>query len=471
MFFRAFVIIIIQKSVLFNLLLYLELNFYMEMKGNLLIKCFGVLLLSCVVWSCSGPGYVTRNVKRMIEKSDTLNKYQVGFALFDPAQNKFLYSKDLHKYYTPASNTKLYTFYASINMLPENIPALKYIKRNDSLIFWGTGDPSFLQAKLKGTHGYDFLKSAKEQLFYSPTRYTGSFYGAGWQWDDYNDYYQPEINELPIMDNMISVKNSAAGIIVTPQIFKNKFFADSTVKRPYKIIREFDSNVFKFPVNASAPISATYAQQVPYKLSFNTTLEVLEDTLKRKVKLVNLPLPKNAQTLVGMPRDSILKEMMLPSDNFIAEHLILLCSDQLGVELNTAKTIDYILKNYLADLPDKPIWVDGSGLSRYNLFTPADNIHVLHKMLQTYPNSEELFKLLPAGGFSGTLRNAYPATKKPFVFGKTGTVSNTHNQSGYIKTKEGKILIYSFMNNNFVLPTADIRKQISKIVTFIYEKY
>src|SRR5690606_25796889 len=126
----------------------------------------------------------------------------------------------------------------------------------------------------------------------APTRYTGSFYGAGWQWDDYNDYYQPEINELPIMDNMVTVKNTPGGLKITPKIFESSFLKDSTEKRSFKVIRDFDNNIFKIPGEVSAPISATYSQQIPYKLSAAKTIEILEDTLKKSVQLINKPMPK-----------------------------------------------------------------------------------------------------------------------------------------------------------------------------------
>ncbi len=34
----------------------------------------------------------------------------------------------------------------------------------------------------------------------------------------------------------------------------------------------------------------------------------------------------------------------------------------------------------LVDLPQKPSWVDGSGLSRFNLFSPTDFVSVLHQI-------------------------------------------------------------------------------------------
>ena len=86
-------------------------------------------------------------------------------------------------------------------------------------------------------------------------------------------------------------------------------------------------------------------------------------------------------------------------------------------------------------------------------------------------DEKRLFDLLPAGGKTGTLRNAYPKTDSPFVFGKTGSLSNNHNQSGYIVTKKGKVYIFSFMNNNFVLPTAEVRKEMVRIMTYIHDNF
>ena len=163
--------------------------------------------------------------------------------------------------------------------------------------------------------------------------------------------------------------------------------------------------------------------------------------------------------------------MLLPSDNFLAEQLLLSYANRLGVELNTSKVIDYVTKNYLSTLPDPPRWVDGSGLSRGNLFTPRDIVKLLELIYLEVGNQQKLFAMLPAGGKTGTLKNAYPKTDSPFVFGKTGTLSNNHNQSGYVVTKSGRVLIFSFMNNNFVEPTATVRKEMGRIMTFIHEKF
>lgn len=432
---------------------------------------FPAFVLSiCLLTSCSTNKIISKKVAKEFKNSQVIKQYQVGFALYNPADKKMVFQKDADKYFTPASNTKLYTFFASLKMLPDLMPALKYIERNDSLIFWGTGDPAFLQFAIKDKSAYNFLLASNKKLFFSPGRYSGSFFGDGWSWDDYDYYYQPEITEMPIMDNMVtSTYASSNKINIEPKVFASCFEIDSTKKTgSFQVSRDFLSNRFHYPAVSVQP---GYNQQNPYKTSAQVTVEILSDTLHKPVGIINLKIPSYAKTLSGAKRDSVLKHMMLPSDNFIAEHLLLVCSNQIGDTLSTTKAIDYITKNYLSFLPDKVKWADGSGLSRQNLFTPRDNVYLLDSIYRLVNNPEKLFGLLPAGGKSGTLKNAYPKTDKPFVFGKTGSLGGVHNQSGYVLTKKGKTYIYSFMNNSFVKPTAEVRAEMVRIITYIHNTF
>ena len=434
---------------------------------------FCILLLSisvCLFSACSADKRMAKKVSNKFRKSGVIKQYMVGFALYNPEDKQMVYQQDADKQFTPASNTKLYTFYAALKMIPEKMPALRYIERNDSLIFWGTGDPSFLQSELKDKSAYDFLSSTNKKLFYASGRYTGNFFGSGWAWDDYNDYYQAEINELPLLDNTVWVKGKPdGGFAISPKSFSSCFFADSTNSTGnFFVKRKVNANEFEYNV---VPAKANYTQQIPFKLSTTTTLNLLVDTLHKSVQLINMKMPADAKTLYGASRDSVLKAMLLPSDNFIAEQLLLVCGDKLSDTLNTEKTIQYVLKNYLAELPQNPRWVDGSGLSRMNLFSPNDMIKVLNLIYEEINNPARLFNMLPAGGKTGTLKNAYPKTDTPFVFGKTGSLTGVHNQSGYILTKKGKTYVYSFMNNNFVNPTAAVRNEMARIVTYIHENF
>lgn len=428
------------------------------------------VLSICLLTGCSTNKIISKKVAKEFKNSQVIKQYQVGFALYNPIDKKMIFQKDADKYFTPASNTKLYTFFASLKMLPDLMPALKYIERNDSLIFWGTGDPAFLQFAVKDKSAYNFLLASNRKLFFAPGRYSGNFFGDGWSWDDYDYYYQPEITEMPIMDNLVTSTYAGPNKInIEPKVFAPCFKVDSTkTTGNFQITRDFLTNNFHYPAVAVKP---GYNQQTPYKTSAQVTVEVLSDTLNKPVGLIDLKIPSDAKTLQGAKRDSVLKHMMLPSDNFIAEHLLLVCANQIGDTLSTAKAIDYITKNYLSFLPDKVKWVDGSGLSRQNLFTPRDNVCLLDSIYKLVNNPEKLFDMLPAGGKSGTLKSAYPKTDKPFVYGKTGSLGGVHNQSGYVLTKKGKTYIYSFMNNNFVKPTAEVRAEMVRIVTYIHENF
>ena len=419
--------------------------------------------------SCSVRQQMAKNVARFIEDSQVLNEHLVGFSLSDLDKKGVIYEKNADKYFIPASNVKLYTFYAGLKMLPDSIPSLRYIEQGDSLIFWGTGDPSFLKRRVQGDKVLSFLTSGNKQLFFAPGRYTGNVYGQGWAWDDYNDDTQAEITELPLMDNLGAFKNEKGRISVIPKHFNDCLVKDSLMKgKDFTVIRKPEANEFTYP---SRSIPENFEQLVPYKTGTATTLSLLRDTLHRNVQLINMVMPATAKTIYNMKSEDIFREMLLPSDNFIAEQLLLVYANQFQQELSGTDAIRYILDKYLKDLPQRPHWVDGSGVSRMNLFSPADMVMLLQMIDKEVSNRQKLFSMLPAGGRTGTLKNAYPKTDHPFVFAKTGTFSNNYNQSGYLVTKKGKTLVFSLMNNNFMQPIAEIKAEMARLMGYIHEKY
>jgi len=198
-------------------------------------------------------------------------------------------------------------------------------------------------------------------------------------------------------------------------------------------------------------------------------VELLSDTLKKQVSEINLQPADQLHTLFSIPVDSLYRVMMQESDNFIAEQLLIMCAGILSDTLKPEIAIRYALKSFLSDLPDDPIWVDGSGLSRYNLFTPRTIVSLWEKIYARVPQPR-LFNLLAVGGQTGTLKNSYK-TNPAFVFGKTGSLSNNQSLSGYLVTRKGKVLIFSFMNGNFIAPGREIRSMMEHILTTIRDKY
>lgn len=402
---------------------------------------------------------------KLIDTSQVFAQNFTGMAIYDVDENKTLFERNADKYFTPASNTKLFTYYACIKTLGDSIPALRYVIKGDSLIFWGTGDPTFFHHDLKNTKAFEFLKSYKRSklLFLSDGNFTNEAMGKGWAWDDFNDYYSPEISPLPMYGNIVRIGIDKGEFKPQPPIFENSFYKK---EEGTTITRLQIDNQFLLP--KSMLQKSNYTQDIPYKTSIGLTQQLLIDTLKRNVNLLHIPVPKDARTVYSMESEDVYRLMMQESDNMLAEHLLLLCGATLKDSLNSSFVIKSIREKYLQDLPDDPKWIDGSGLSRYNLFTPRSIIKLLQKIHTEVPQ-QKLFSILPVGGQSGTLKNGYKNTDKPFVFAKTGSLGGVYNLSGYLITKKGKTLIVSFMNNNFNQSTTMVRKEVEKILTWIYE--
>lgn len=411
-----------------------------------------------------GPEVIKQQVKEVEQRRQSF----VGFALYDPELGQMVVEHNADKYFVPASNTKLFTFYACLKMLGDSIPALKYAVHGDSLLFWGTGDPTFTHMDLKNSLAYNFLKNRKEKLYYIDAPFSSTPFANNWGWDDYNYYYQPERNNFPIHGNIVKfTRKDSLAYATSPGIFRNSIKADTTLNRqkdPFR--RAWRTNeITYFPKHASANFSV----EVPFITSPELVVQLLADTLKRSVQWVKRPVPEEAKIFYGLPADTVFKRMLRVSDNLLAEQLLVLCSGTISDTLSVERAIRYTLENYLTDLPDTPVWVDGSGLSTMNMFTPRTIIALLKKLKQEQP-IEKLLPMLAVGGRPGTFRNIYKADV-PFVFGKSGTLSHVHNQSGYIITRSGKMLLFSFMNNNFKASTSEIRNDMVRIMTEVHEKY
>jgi serine-type D-Ala-D-Ala carboxypeptidase/endopeptidase (penicillin-binding protein 4) len=408
--------------------------------------------------------------KKALTKTFSLTdeKFQdhTGFALYDLEKKKTLYEYKSGHYFTPASNTKIFTLFSCLALLGDSVPGLRYIQTKDSLIFWGTGDPSFLYKKVYDNNRiYSFLKSASQPLYFSESNFQTTGFGSGWAWDDYNDYYSAERSAFPIYGNLLSLQSNPLGLFVQPSYFKSYLKTGTHEKKP-KLIRRAESNEFIFHPSV---LQREFKTDVPFKVAGELTATLLSDTLNKIVRLIQKPVIKSAKMLYSLPVDSLYKIMMQESDNFIAEQLLLLCSQTISDSLKPEIAITFVKKTFLHDLKDEPKWVDGSGLSRYNLFTPRAIVQMWEKIYDRMPR-ERLFALLATGGRSGTIKGWYSA-EQPYIFGKTGSLSNNHCLSGYLITKKGKTLVFSFMNNNFTTSVNEIRRNMESILRLIYETY
>lgn len=398
----------------------------------------------------------------LLNEQSFFGNHNTGFVLFDLDSQRVLYEKNSHLNFIPASTTKLLTFYASVMVLKDSIPAFRYIENNGQITLWGTGFPSWKYKNLPNAKISEFLSRYKTIRFSDANWKDGAF-GYGWQWDDYYYSYSSEKSPFPIFGNFVTYSNQKRTPISNISYF-NKVSINTSKEIKY-VERSFHSNDFYFNPNT---FTATKSE-LPFITSSELFAKLAEVQINKPVGLSKDPLPESHNVFNGGTLRPLWAEMLQESDNFIAEQLLLMISDAQFLELNSERAIDYIQKTYLRDLPDKPQWVDGSGLSRHNLITPRSMITLMVKLEKALPRSQ-IMQLLPQGGINGTLKNNYKA-RSPYVFAKTGTISNNLSLVGYIKTDSGKVYAFAFMNNNYLNKSAEIRREMEKVMVYIKEKF
>jgi D-alanyl-D-alanine carboxypeptidase/D-alanyl-D-alanine-endopeptidase (penicillin-binding protein 4) len=157
------------------------------------------------------------------------------------------------------------------------------------------------------------------------------------------------------------------------------------------------------------------------------------------------------------PLREILPGMMKPSQNVIAETLLLTMGRELRDE-STARggtaVVDSLLKAWEIS-PSLHRMEDGSGLSRYNLASPALLVGVLERMDQS-EFREDWLASLPIAGRDGTIADRMrdpPLLDQ--VLAKTGTLSGIRALSGYLTGRRGERLVFSILVNNHVVSSAD----------------
>lgn len=431
-------------------------------------RFFLAFLLACIFY----PYIIAaQSIDSRFENAEVLKQGFSGLLVKDLETREIIYQRLPEKYFTPASNIKLLTFYTGLKLLPDSVPALRYWANNDVFIFSGTGDPSFLNPELPESPVFEFLKNRTEKLQYLPSINAESHYGPGWAWDDYNSSYSPERAEFPIYGNLarFSPVYSRRAPAVSPRIFQDSIVVRNFQGQRTGIQRDLNRNLFTYYYVPALPKQPE--TKLPFRYTPQLMVELLKDTLQRNVEIIkDLPRTSGAPTtLYSIPTDSLYKKMLQDSDNFIAEQILLMSSQQLAGSSNANLSINHIKRSFLRDLPDEIHWVDGSGLSRYNLITPRSMVSLLEKIYKEV-EQERLFHLLATGGESGTIKYYYWAPQ-PYIFAKTGTLLHNHSMSGYLRTRSGRIFAFSFMNSNHMVPTREIRKEMEIILRQIYRDY
>lgn len=130
-----------------------------------------------------------------------------------------------------------------------------------------------------------------------------------------------------------------------------------------------------------------------------------------------------------------------------------------------------IVKAYLMQIgiaPNDLVLYDGSGLSGHDLVTPRSLTQLL--VYATQQKWSETFKAsLPVGGVDGTLSNRFlpPSTLTGKVLGKTGTLGESRDLSGYLTTATGATVAFSVLVDNHLPSGGADRVAMDKIIELI----
>ncbi|MBL7828554.1 MAG: D-alanyl-D-alanine carboxypeptidase [Saprospiraceae bacterium] len=435
------------------------------------ILLLGFLALSaCAVQKPHGKN---RLIVKEIKNSTVFSKAFTGFTLLDPKTGKTLVDHLGDHYFTPASNTKILTLAACLEVLGDSVPGMQLIQTDTKLLFRGTGDPTFLHPDFKhwqscfGTLAnprYDSLIRC-----YYPRSFDAPRFGAGWAWDDYTEDYQAERSEMPIYGNLIQINSNGVGNTqITPDFFQKNWQLRSGGNQPGVVRIEYENYWTLEPRKKVDQVSVPMFHPPVDKLIADTIHRDIEDLRYSEHPYQNL---YPTRTLYSAPIDTVLRRMMWQSDNFIAEQMLLVCAGVKYDFLQQDTVIKWMLDSVLTNLPQRPRWVDGSGLSRYNMNSPQSIAQVLLHLWKTQPG-ERLFDLFPKGGVNGTLESWYAGKNgKPYVFAKTGGLRGVACLSGYIKCNSGNVLIFSFMNNNFAESSRPWKAEMQRILELIRDRY
>jgi serine-type D-Ala-D-Ala carboxypeptidase/endopeptidase (penicillin-binding protein 4) len=430
----------------------------------------------CFVIACTPVQKLSKGLKKQLATDSAFTNAHIGVSVYDAGSQAAIFQYNSNKYFVPASNTKIPTLYAGMKYLGTSLPGLLVSEQADSLIISPTGDPTFLHTDYKQHPVFDFLKATNKPIGINGSNWKTDAMGSGWTWNDYLGYYSAERSPMPVYGNYLAwtqqrsietregVQDTAVMIFTQPEI--NWPVTFSTVKgNRFDVYRPRTENVYT--ITEGKEMKAQL--EVPFATNgILATLELLKDTLGKEISITATKPKTPSQIIYSQPADSMLKPLMYRSDNFFAEQTLLMVSQQLLGVMDEQLLIDSLLKTDFKNMPQRPRWADGSGLSRYNLFTPDDFVWLLLKMKDEF--GMERLKTVFATGNTGTLRNYYQE-EAGFIYAKTGTLSGVVALSGYLYTNQNKLLVFSFLVNNHNTSAATVRRAVEKFIKALRAKF
>ena len=421
---------------------------------------FIVAALAMVLSGCS-----VRQAQKTLLSSEGVKGAHIGIAIYNDTKGQWLTKYQSDHYFTPASNTKILATYLGLQFLGDSLPGWKMAENADTLFLMPLGDPSFMHPEFKHQPVVDIIKKTKKQVvIVGNNQDQFEIFGSGWSWADYAEDYQPERSRMPIYGNVVHFyqSNKKLEAIKPFYFFKEMVDLDKVEEKNWSRNRMGNRFFTTNENNKSKYFQVPFSQEdVPMLLA----VDLLKDTLGKIISFQNKStLPATSyKTINTVPTDSLLKIMMLRSDNFYADQIVLMASEQVFGKMDDAALLDSAKKLFFVDLPQRMRWVDGSGLSRYNLNTPENYIAILQQMQSKF--GEARVKNIFEKGGEGTIA-AYYKNFPGTMYAKTGTLGGQVALSGFIYTPKQQKLYFSVLVANHMSPSStQVRRAVETYLT------
>ena len=427
---------------------------------NLLKLLFIAVATVMILSACS-----VRQAQKTLLSSEGVKGAHVGIAIYNDTKGQWLSKYQSDHYFTPASNVKILATYLGLQFLGDSLPGWKMAENADTLFLMPLGDPSFMHPEFKYQPVVDIIKNTNKQVvIVGNNQDQFEIFGSGWSWADFAEDYQPERSRMPIYGNVVHFYQSNKKLEAIKPFYFFKDIVDLGKAEEKNWSRSRTGNRF-FTTNEN---NKSKYFQVPFSqedMPMVKALELLNDTLGKKIsfqKQSTLPAT-SYKTIKTVATDSLLKIMMLRSDNFYADQIVLMASEQLFGKMDDAALLDSTKKLFFADLPQKMRWADGSGLSRYNLNTPENYIAILQQMHAKF--GEARVKNIFEKGGEGTI-SAYYKNFPGTMYAKTGTLGGQVALSGFIYTPKQQKLYFSVLVANHMSPSStQVRRAVETYLT------
>lgn len=446
-------------------------------------------LLITLLALCAGVAVQAKtfSIEKSIQESN-INKAGISVSVRNANSGKILYELNPHTPRIPASTLKAVTSTVALDTLGEdfNFTTSLYKTKDNELLLKLSGDPQFTKSDLNS-----LLETASEKKIVDPKAFyiddyvmDSVIWGEGWQWDDDLNPLMPKFSSYNIDQNLLTAivdpktQGAPANIQLTtfyPVTFMNLV----TTGKENDITFTRNNHISPDIINVSGVISSRQTQKIPVNSPKRYFLIKLEEAIiehkigyygafpQKKLPLSNLNLIEEIKRPINIALNDSLKN----SSNLSAETLFKVAGGHFVKNTGAIKNSILMFNEYCKknNLKNENIKIaDGSGVSKNNLMT-ADFMTNFLVLQAKKENFENYLNLYPTAG-EGTLKNRM-LYFKDIIFAKTGTLSDASAICGYIKTRDGNLVVFDIMIQDAKSSSSDKKATEEQIIRAIYNKY